>query len=142
MIGDELSNHFSGRNENAVDNSVIFSNQILIINLAIADFLMGIYLCCVSMYAYIFSGKYCAVYINWLTGNTCQFLGVLMMLSSEVSIFTLVMLASLRMMSIMRVSLGTIHICSPNKILPIFRPPTHIQQVSFLSLQHYHPHFG
>ena len=108
MIGDELYDHFSLRNENTVDNSVIFSNQILIINLATADFLMGTYLGCLSVYAYIFSGKYCAVYINWLTGNICQFLGVLMMLSSEVSIFTLVMLASLRLMSIIRVSLTDI----------------------------------
>ena len=54
---------------NPVKNSIILANQILIVNLASADFLMGIYLCCISAYAYLFSGKYCATSLTWLTGS-------------------------------------------------------------------------
>ena len=68
MIGDELNDHFSLRNEITVnDNSnVIFSNQILIINLAAADFLMGVYLCCLSVYVKLCC-FFCSVYGKDLT---------------------------------------------------------------------------
>ena len=93
IIG-EFTDLFSHSSENTVDNNVIYSNHILIVNLACADALMGIYLCFLSVFAHLFSGKYCAVYLNWLTGPTCNLIGILMILSSEVSVFTLVMLAS------------------------------------------------
>ncbi|XP_076817842.1 uncharacterized protein LOC143463285 [Clavelina lepadiformis] len=72
-------------------------NKLLILNLSISDFLMGIALLIIVIETVIFSGKYCLNDKSWRSGQTCQLIGVLVALSSETSVLTLVCLASYRL---------------------------------------------
>ena len=75
-------------------------NKLLILNLSISDFLMGIALLIIVVETVIFSGKYCLNDKPWRSGRTCQLIGVLVALSSETSVLTLVCLASYRLYTI------------------------------------------
>lgn len=78
-------------------------NHLLVLNLAVADILMGIYLTLLGANGIKFSGIYCSVSIKWLSSPTCNIMGVLAVLSSETSVATLVMLTALRLYSILKV---------------------------------------
>ena len=73
-------------------------------NLAIADLLMGIYLLCLGIADVVFSGSYCVHELKWLTSNSCQALGSLVVISSEASIVTIIILTSCRMFAVFKVS--------------------------------------
>ena len=77
-------------------------NHILILNLSIADFIMGIYLLIVSIKNLQFMGKYGEVDLKWKTGFTCSLCGVLAIISSETSCFIMSILSTFRLVNIMR----------------------------------------
>ena len=82
------------------------TNHLLILNLAVADLLMGIYLIILGITGLVFSGRYCAVDISWRSGVTCQIMGVLIALSSETSVMTMLLLASFRLFAVLKVVLS------------------------------------
>ena len=80
------------------------TNHMLILNLALADFLMGVYLIMLGIAGVVFDGIFCRHELDWRSGATCQAMGVLVVLSSETSVLTMVLLASIRLYVIYRVS--------------------------------------
>ena len=76
-------------------------NHILILNLAIADFLMGIYLLIVSIQSAIFSPRYGEVDLFWRSSSLCTAAGSLAIISSEASCFIMSTLCSFRLMNVL-----------------------------------------
>lgn len=71
-----------------------------LINLAMADFLMGIYLMIIAIQDTIFQGTYFQHDVDWRSGITCQIAGAISTLSSEVSVMMLVAMTADRLNSI------------------------------------------
>ena len=78
-------------------NRVGVCNKIMILNLAISDFLMGIYLFIIAVKSVEFSGRYCEVRQDWLMSSTCSFAGILAVVSSEASVLLMVLMTSYRL---------------------------------------------
>nr|XP_026689954.1 uncharacterized protein LOC100175554 isoform X1 [Ciona intestinalis] len=69
----------------------------LVLNLSIADLLMGVFLIALGIRSASTSGNYCLIDHSWRSGTPCSVLGTLAVLSSEVSLLTLAILSSYRM---------------------------------------------
>ncbi|XP_028413945.1 G-protein coupled receptor GRL101-like [Dendronephthya gigantea] len=72
----------------------------LLTNLAVADFLMGVYLLIISYKDTVWNGVYFKHDISWRASNLCIFAGVISTLSSEVSVLTLTVITLERMICI------------------------------------------
>ena len=72
----------------------------LLTNLAVADFLMGVYLLIIAYKDTVLNGVYFKYDISWRTSNLCIFAGVISTLSSEVSVLTLTVITLERMICI------------------------------------------
>lgn len=68
------------------DNKV---HSLLLLNLAIADFLMGIYLIIIAGVDVFYRGRYFIYNASWKRGPLCQFSGFISTISSEASVFIL-----------------------------------------------------
>ncbi|XP_031570827.1 uncharacterized protein LOC116305127 isoform X2 [Actinia tenebrosa] len=79
------------------DNKV---HSFLLTNLAIADFLMGVYLLIIAIKDVEFQGEYFRHDSTWRTGNICKFAGGLSLLSSEVSVLFLTFITADRLKNI------------------------------------------
>ena len=64
----------------------------LLINLAVSDFLMGIYLLIIAIKDTQWQGEYFKHDFDWRAGSVCQLAGALSMLSSEVSVVMLTLI--------------------------------------------------
>ncbi|XP_064641988.1 uncharacterized protein LOC135496555 [Lineus longissimus] len=71
----------------------VTANTSIIISLALADFLMGVYLFIIAGADMAFRGFYIEVDEAWRTGPGCAIAGFLSVLSSEVSVFTLAIMS-------------------------------------------------
>jgi len=80
------------------------TNHMLVLNLAVSDFLMGIYLIILGISGAVFSGFYCLKSLQWMTSSTCTALGILVILSSETSVMTMVLLTGSRLFAVFFVS--------------------------------------
>ena len=78
-------------------NRVGVCNKIMILNLAVSDFLMGIYLLIIAIKNAEFSGSYCREQRQWLLSSSCAFAGILAVISSEASAFLMVLMTSYRL---------------------------------------------
>ena len=78
-------------------NRVGVCNKIMILNLAVSDFLMGIYLFVIAVKSAEFSGNYCRHSQAWLQSSLCEFAGILALISSEASVFLMVLMTSYRL---------------------------------------------
>ena len=83
-------------------HDLLRANHILVLNLSIADFIMGIYLLIVSIKNLEFMGIYGTVDLEWRSGFTCTLSGVLAIISSETSCFIMSTLSTFRLVNIMR----------------------------------------
>ncbi|XP_063954184.1 relaxin receptor 2-like [Lytechinus pictus] len=79
------------------DNKV---HSFFIMNLAVADFLMGLYLLIIGLHDVMFRGEYIFKDLNWRSGWVCRMCGLLSLLSSEMSVVTLTVITSDRFISI------------------------------------------
>ena len=79
------------------------TNHLLILNLAVAHFLMGIYLLMLGIAGATFDGIFCAYELTWRSGLMCQIMGVLIAISSETSVVIMVLLASFRLFAVLKV---------------------------------------
>ena len=77
-------------------------NQIVIFNIAVADFIMGIYLIIISVYSAIYSGRYKKVDFEWRTSLRCSLIGSLAVISSQASCLLMVTLTSFRLFHIIQ----------------------------------------
>ena len=64
----------------------------LVINLAVSDLLMGIYLLIIAIKDAQWQGEYFKHDVDWRSGSVCQLAGALSMLSSEVSVLMLTLI--------------------------------------------------
>jgi len=79
-------------------------NHMLILNLAVADLLMGVYLIMLGIAGVVFNETFCRHEFTWRSGSTCQLMGSLVVISSETSVLTMVLLASIRLYVVSNVS--------------------------------------
>lgn len=75
-------------------------HSFLLTNLAISDFLMGLYLLIIAIKDVQWQGEYFKHDFSWRTGNLCKFAGVLSMISSEVSVAMLTIITADRLICI------------------------------------------
>ena len=80
-------------------NGIKFQNFI-ILNISIADFIMGIYLITIALYDASFSGFYGEVDGEWRSNLKCSVIGSLAVISSETSCFLMVVLTGFRLKNI------------------------------------------
>nr|CAB3263304.1 uncharacterized protein LOC108950436 [Phallusia mammillata] len=76
------------------------TNHMLVLNLAVADFLMAIYLLMLGIAGAVYSGSYCSQSLSWLTSQSCVAMGVLVVLSSETSVLTMLLLTGSRLFAV------------------------------------------
>ena len=64
---------------------------------------MGIYLMILGIAGVMFDGIFCEHQRSWRSGITCQVMGALVVISSETSVVTMVMLAFFRLFAVFKV---------------------------------------
>ena len=76
--------------------------RFIVLNISIADFIMGVYLLTIAVYDAIFFGTYGAVDHEWRSSLKCSIIGSLSVISSETSCFLMVVLSAFRLRTITR----------------------------------------
>jgi len=74
--------------------------HVIILNISIADFIMGVYLMTIACYSAAFSEIYGSVDIEWRSSLKCSIIGSLAVISSEASCFLMVVLSAFRLISV------------------------------------------
>ncbi|CAK8683177.1 unnamed protein product [Clavelina lepadiformis] len=72
-------------------------NRTFVLSLAFSDFLMGVYLLILGIQAAITSKKYCENDRVWRTGRLCNVIGMLSQISSQTSVFLLILMTTYRL---------------------------------------------
>jgi len=80
-------------------DSIGFQHMI-ILNISIADFIMGVYLLTIAAYSLTFSGIYGDKDSGWKSGLKCSIIGSLSVISSETSCFLMVILTAFRLVHV------------------------------------------
>ena len=76
----------------------VVTTKVLLILIALGDFLMGIYLIMLSAYdSLIYREEFCKGQAEWLTGVPCLVLGVISTVGSQVSLFSMTVFSFIRM---------------------------------------------
>ena len=75
-------------------------HQFIILNISIADLIMGMYLITIAFYDVSFSGFYGAADCEWRSSLKCSVIGSLAFISSEASCFLMVVLTGFRLKNI------------------------------------------
>ena len=76
--------------------------QIIILNISIADFIMGVYLLTIASYSEFFSGYYGDVDHEWRSSLKCSIIGSLVVISSQTSSFLRVVLIAFILSNIIK----------------------------------------
>ena len=74
--------------------------RVIILNISIADFIMGVYLITIAVFSKVFSGIYGFVDGEWRSSLRCSVIGSLSVISSEASCFFMVVLTAFRLMNV------------------------------------------
>ena len=74
--------------------------RIIILNISIADFTMGVYLLTIAAYSVSFSGRYGDEDHAWRSSLKCSIIGSLVVISSQTSCFLMVVLTAFRLTNI------------------------------------------
>ena len=82
-----------------VSNFLAFQH-VIILNISIADFIMGLYLITIAAYSAKFSGIYGLLDREWRSSLNCFIVGSLSVISSESSCFLMVILSAFRLITI------------------------------------------
>ena len=86
--------------KNAKLNQVIKYNNLIILNISVADTIMGVYLLIIAVHSAYYSGYYDKFDHEWRSSLLCSMTGSLAVLSSEASCLFMVLLASYRLYTI------------------------------------------
>ena len=76
--------------------------RIIILNISIADFIMGVYLLTIAAYSEFFSGHYGVADHEWRSSFECSIIGSLVVISSQTSCFLMVVLTAFRLTNIIK----------------------------------------
>ena len=71
--------------------------RIIILNISIADFIIGVYLLTIAAYSESFSGRYGEIDYEWRSSLKCSIIGSLVVISSQASCFLMVVLTAFRL---------------------------------------------
>ena len=74
--------------------------RVIILNISIADFIMGMYLITIAVFSQKFSGIYGSVDGEWRSSLRCSIIGSLSVISSEASCFFMVVLTAFRLINV------------------------------------------
>ena len=81
--------------------SIALINRVLIIMIALGDFLIGCHLFIIATIdAFIFKQEYCRQQITWITSQECSVIGVLSTTGSQISLFSMTGLSIVRIYGI------------------------------------------
>lgn len=94
--------------------------SMVIRNLAVADILMGVYLGIIGIQDMRYREIYHTVSLSWITSWSCTAIGVLAMISSEVSIFILAFMSIERFLLIADPFGGHIRLTTRNVVMCLF----------------------
>lgn len=83
-------------------NRISHGHHTLLFNLSLADFLMSIYLLGVAVKSVTFSGDYCEEDLQWRSSTPCIALGVISMISSEMSVMVMLTMSVFRFVTIFK----------------------------------------
>ena len=83
-------------------NKSLKYQQIIALNISIADFIMGIYLAVIAVFSSVYSGYYGQVDYEWRSSLRCSIFGSLAVVSSEASCLLMVLLTACRLYSTYR----------------------------------------
>ena len=83
-------------------NKILRTNHILVLNLSVADFIMGIYMLIIAVQSVRFSGFYRQVDLEWRSSTICMAAGILAVISSELSCFVMSILSTFRLFNLLR----------------------------------------
>ena len=83
-------------------NKSLKYQQIIVLNISIADFIMSIYLLVIAVFSSVYSGYYGQVDYEWRSSLRCSIIGSLAVVSSEASCLLMVLLTACRLYSICR----------------------------------------
>uniref|UniRef100_F6XSI6 G-protein coupled receptors family 1 profile domain-containing protein n=1 Tax=Ciona intestinalis TaxID=7719 RepID=F6XSI6_CIOIN len=83
-------------------NQISEIHYFMVLNLAIADGLMGVYLIIIAIMSVQFSGKYCYMDKIWRSGQLCRWIGALLVVSTEASVMILLVMGGFRFYTIFR----------------------------------------
>ena len=76
----------------------MMKSKVLLILIALGDFLMGLYLIILSVYSsFVYREEFCKGQTEWLTGVPCLVLGVISTVGSQVSLFSMTVFSFIRM---------------------------------------------
>ena len=78
----------------------LFCQHLIVANISLADFLMGVYLLVIAIFSAIYSGYYGQVDHEWRTSISCSIIGSLAVISSEASCFLMVLLSAFRLYNV------------------------------------------
>ncbi|XP_063686405.1 G-protein coupled receptor GRL101-like [Bolinopsis microptera] len=88
------------KNSGAKMNSVTKISTLLLVNLAMSDFLMGVYLIGIAAMERKLNGHYCEESKRWRSSFSCKLFGSICLLSSECSIFMMTLITLHRLISV------------------------------------------
>jgi len=74
--------------------------RFIILNISIADFIMGIYFFLIAIYTEMYTGIYGYVELEWQSSLQCSLIGSLSVISSEACCFLMVILTAFRFMNL------------------------------------------
>nr|XP_039250278.1 G-protein coupled receptor GRL101-like [Styela clava] len=98
FVGVRTARRIYKRRRSLTSNDMI--NKILILNLSVSDFLVGIYTTAICIANAYLDGNYCRKDREWRGGEICAALGVILMVGSENSVFTLTTITAFRVKSL------------------------------------------
>ena len=84
--------------------------NIYIINMALSDLMMGVYVLFLAIQDTTYAGIYASVSWTWRMSGVCRMLGVLSTIASELSLLTLLLLTSFQYATIQRVYGTVLHV--------------------------------
>ena len=84
------------------------SYSVFVLHLCVSDFFMGVYLAVIGLADRVYQGTYLWSDVSWRTSSACSMAGVLSLLSSEVSAFTICLITIDRFL-VLRFPFSTVH---------------------------------
>ena len=87
--------NFSACIHSSRSEAAFITNSLMIL-ISFGDFLVGVYLAVLAFFDAHQGSKHCKKQTEWLTSNTCVYLGIINFLGSEISLFSMTVLSVVR----------------------------------------------
>ena len=85
----------------SVETGSLLQTKVLVALISLGDLLNGVYLIILSVYdSFVFGEDYCKKQMEWLSGGTCAFLGIISTMGSQLSLFAMTALSLTRVIGL------------------------------------------